>query len=61
MHLKRNKVPKLWGLRRKGTKYVVRSSHDLKSGVPVLVILRDILKLTKTREDAKEKTNSNKP
>ncbi len=53
MHLKRQKVPKSWPINRKGTKYVVRPNFDLKKGIPILVILRDILKIARTRKEVK--------
>ncbi len=53
MHLKRQKVPKNWPVKRKGTAYVVRANFNLYQGVPVLVILRDLLGLAKNRKEAK--------
>lgn len=57
MHLKRQKVPKTWPIPRKGTTYLVKPSHNLNSGVPVLVALRDILKLTQNRKETKKALN----
>jgi len=54
MHLKRNKIPKTWPLPRKGKKYIVRPSHGLKNSIPLLIVLRDILRLVKTRKEAKK-------
>ena len=54
MHLKRQKVPKHWPLHRKGTKYVVRPGSNMKTGIPVLVILRDMLKIVQNRKEAKK-------
>lgn len=53
MHLKRQKIPKSWPIQRKGTKYVVRPNFKIKDGVPVLVSLRDMLKLAKNRKEVK--------
>jgi small subunit ribosomal protein S4e len=53
MHLKRQEVPKSWPVYRKGTKYVVRPSSDLKFGVPLLVVLRDLLKIVQNRKEAR--------
>ena len=53
MHLKRQKVPKNWPVYRKGTKYLVRPNSDLKSGIPLLVILRDMLKLAQNRKEVR--------
>lgn len=53
MHLKRQKVPKSWPIYRKGTKYVVRPRVDIKKGIPVLIVLRDMLKIVQNRKEAK--------
>lgn len=53
MHLKRQEVPKTWSVYRKGTKYLVRPSSDLKSGIPLLIILRDLLKTVQNSKEAK--------
>lgn len=53
MHLKRQKVPKNWPIYRKGTKYVVRPRVDIKKGIPVLIVLRDMLKIVQNRKEAK--------
>ena len=52
-HLKRQKMPKSWPIARKGTKYVVRPSFGLKTGVPLLIVLRDMLKIAKNRKEVK--------
>jgi small subunit ribosomal protein S4e len=54
MHLTRNQVPKFWPIARKGTKSVVVPSHNKRNGIPIMVILRDILKLAKTRKEVKK-------
>lgn len=54
MHVKRQTIAKSWPIPRKGTKYVVRASHNKKEGIPVLIILRDILKVAKNRKEAKK-------
>jgi len=53
-HLKRQKVPKSWPIHRKGTKYVVRPNFNLQRGIPVLIILRDMLKLAQNRKEVKK-------
>jgi small subunit ribosomal protein S4e len=52
-HLKRQKVPKKWPIPRKGTKYVVRPSFGLSKGIPLLVLLRDMLKIAQNRKEVK--------
>ncbi len=39
---------------RKGTKYIVKPRVDIQKGVPVLVALRDILKVTQNRKEVKK-------
>ena len=53
MHKTRNEMLKTWPVARKGTKYIVGASHNQSKGIPVLVVLRDILKIAKTRSEAK--------
>jgi len=42
MHLKRQKIPKNWPVKRKGTKYVVRPNFGTDNSIPLLIVLRDI-------------------
>ena len=60
MHLKRNKTPKNWTLHRKGTKYVVRPNFGITKGVPVLVVLRDMLKVAQNRKEVKRAIHAKK-
>ena len=60
MHLKRQMAPKIWPIYRKGTKYVVRPRFNIKGGgVPVLIVLRDILKIVQNRKEAKRAIHMN--
>lgn len=52
-HLKRQKVPRKWPIPKKGTKYVVRPNFDLDRGIPMLIVLRDILKVAQNRREVK--------
>jgi len=52
-HLKRQKVPTSWPVPRKGTAYVVKPYSNIEKGVPLLVVLRDMLKVAKTRKEVK--------
>lgn len=58
MHLKRQKVPKKWPIARKGTTFVVRPLSNLSNGIPILIILRDILKVAQNRKEVKKAINS---
>ena len=53
-HLKRQQIPKQWPIGRKGSVYVVKSKFGTKDGVPVLIALRDMLKIVKDRKEAKQ-------
>jgi len=54
MHAKRQTINKSWPIPRKGTKYVIVASHDKNRGIPLLVILRDILKLASNRREIRK-------
>lgn len=51
MHQTRNSTPKIWRIERKGTKYVVSSRYSQKLSVPVLVVMREMLKIGKIRKE----------
>lgn len=53
MHLKRQKTPTNWLMHRKGTKYVARPNFKLKEGIPLLLFLRDMLKIAQNRKEVK--------
>ena len=57
-HLKRQKIPKTWPIYRKGTKYIAMPTHNISNSIPLLVILRDILKIAKNRKEVKRAINS---
>ncbi len=56
MHVKRQTVPKSWPVPRKGTKYLIRC-HERRNGLPLLIILRDMLKLGRNRKEVKKILN----
>lgn len=60
MHLKRSSMPKTWKMKRKGTKYLAKPLHNLKNSMTLLIALRDILKLGKTRREIRSILNSGK-
>ena len=53
MHRKRNKAPKMWPIVRKGTTFVALSNHAQTQGIPLMVLIRDVLKLARTRKETK--------
>ena len=54
MHLKRQKSPKNWPIYRKGTKYIVRPRFNIGKGLPLLIILRDVLGIAQNRKEVKK-------
>ena len=53
-HMKRQKVPKSWPITRKGSAYIVKANFNPTKGVPLLVFLRDMLKIAKNRKEVKK-------
>ena len=51
MHLKRKTLPKFWPVARTGTKYLAVPSHDQNSAVSLIVVMRDVLELVKTKKE----------
>lgn len=57
-YLKRQVMPTSWPIPRKGTTYVVSSPSGIQKGLPLLVVLRDVLKIAKNRNEAKKAIKS---
>lgn len=51
-HLKRQNMPKNWPIMRKGDTFIVKPLS--KKGIPLLTILRDLLKIAQTRKEVKK-------
>tara|TARA_Y100000310_G_C20670727_1_gene810117 strand:+ start:831 stop:1481 length:651 start_codon:yes stop_codon:yes gene_type:complete len=56
-YLKRQKIGKFWPIARKGTKYVARSTHDQHNSIPLIVVMRDILKIVRNKKELKRSLN----
>ncbi|MEX0932581.1 MAG: hypothetical protein WDZ77_00570 [Candidatus Pacearchaeota archaeon] len=56
--MKRQKAPKNWPVKRKGTKYLIGPRFGIKNGIPLLVALRDILKIADNRREVKKAINA---
>lgn len=56
MHLKRSLMPKSWPLPRKGNRWIAVANHG-RDGIPILVGLRDILGVGKTKKEIKKILN----
>lgn len=55
-HQKRNNVPKNWPIPRKGTTFIV-SRNSI--GIPILLVLRDMLKIAKNKKEVKMAIHKN--
>ncbi len=53
-YLKRQMIPKNWPIKRKGSAYVVRPNFSMNGGIPILIILRDMLKVAQNRKEVKK-------
>ena len=58
MHLKIQKAPKHWPIQRKSTRFIVKSGFSLHRGLPILVVLRDMLKVAQNRKEVKHALNA---
>ena len=58
MHIKKTKMPTSWPVPRKGRgkRFVAVPSHGTSKGISLLFLLRDVLKIVKTRKEAKYMT-----
>ena len=58
MHIKKTQMPKLWPVPRKGRgkRFVAVPSHATSKGISLLFLLRDVLKIVKTRKEARYMT-----
>jgi small subunit ribosomal protein S4e len=51
MYKTRNQMLNEWPIERKGTKYLAAASHSSSKGIPILFIIRNMLKLARTRKE----------
>lgn len=58
-HLKRSKTPKNWPIPRKGTTFVVRPASNISKGLPILLLLRDVLKVAQNKKEVKKAIHEN--
>jgi len=54
MHLTRSQATKKLPIARKGTKYIAKAKIDPKNSVPVVIALRDMLKLARTAKEVQK-------
>lgn len=53
-HVKRHAIPKSWPIERKGTAFVVKPNLGFSNSLPILIILRDLLKVAQNRKEVKK-------
>jgi len=58
MHLKRQSASKKLPIPRKGTAFIARALSNIDSSVPVVIAVRDILKLARTTREVKKMIDS---
>ena len=56
-HVNRHNIGKFWTIPRKGSKYLALASHDKKDSMPLVVVLRDVLKLIKNKKELQRLIN----
>ena len=57
MHLTRTQAIRELPIQRKGTKYIARALSHVREGIPVVIAIRDILKLAHTSREVKKMIN----
>jgi small subunit ribosomal protein S4e len=60
MHLKRNQASKKWPIPRKGTTYVAVPLHHKYDSIPIVIVLRDLLNIGKSKKEIKKILLENK-
>jgi small subunit ribosomal protein S4e len=53
MHQKRSNISLKWPIPRKGSTYIAVASHSKNSSIPLVVILREMLNIARTKKEAK--------
>jgi small subunit ribosomal protein S4e len=56
-HVNRQNIGKFWPIARKGTKYLALASHDKSDSIPLVVVLRDVLKVVRNRKELQRVIN----
>ena len=57
MYKNRKTIGNFWPIPRKGTKYLSVSLHNKRNSIPLVVVMRDILKLIRTKKELKKAIN----
>ncbi len=56
-YLKRQNIGKFWPVARKGTKYLSVSTHNKKDSIPLVVVMREVLGIVRTKKELKKILN----
>ncbi len=56
-HINRHNIGKFWPIPRKGSKYLARSSHNLGQSIPLVIVMREVLGLVKTKKELQKLIN----
>lgn len=59
-YMNRNNMGKFWPIPRKGTKYLAVASYNKEDSIPLVVVLRDILKIVINKKELKRLINEKK-
>jgi len=51
MHIKRKTIPEFWPIAKTGSKYMAVPCHNQDSSIPLVIAMRDVLKLIKTKKE----------
>jgi small subunit ribosomal protein S4e len=60
MHIKRKTIGKLWPIPRTGSKYLAVPSHEQSDAMPLIIVVRNVLELVKTKKELKKLLNEKK-
>jgi len=56
-HLNRQNIGKFWPIPRKGTKYLAVASYNKSDSIPLVVVVRDILKIVRNKQELQRLIN----
>ena len=57
MHIKRKTMGKFWPVPRTGTKYMAVPTHEARNSLPLILVMRDLLGLVKSKKELKKVLN----
>lgn len=60
MHIKRKTIGKFWPIPRTGSKYLAVPNHEQSDAMPLIIVLRNVLGLVKTKKELKKLLNEKK-